>query len=145
MYHELLAKATDTEVPRGVINYIADKYGVGPKSMQRVWNKRKEGSSPTEVVRSIRKRRSETSRKSVDVEEVSAALQNDSFSSRQTVRETAEATVIPKSTLHDVLNRGDMDRESNHLDPILTEKNKLYRIRWAMSFIDKGTLQFDDM
>ena len=63
---------------------------------------------------------------------------------RSNLRSLACATEISKSTLHRRLKEGDIRRHSSAVRPMLSEKNKVERVRFALSHIRSNGL-FEDM
>lgn len=146
VYHDLLAVVRDGRIPKGAFMTTAAKFGVYWKTVSRIWKRQSTAGNSLDVVHAIKKdRKGKCGRKRVDAKSVNDALRAVPFSRRGTLRDCAEATGFKKSTLWDVLKRGEIDRISNTLKPVLTEKNKIERIRWAVSFIHPRTLMFEGM
>ena len=61
---------------------------------------------------------------------------------RKTYRSLSRASGIPKSTLHDVKSRGGLERHTSRTKPVLTEKNKIERVRFALSFTKNNAPYF---
>lgn len=81
----------------------------------------------------------------VDAEAVNTALTSLTYSRRRTLRDAVEATKFNMSTLWNFLKRGDIKRHSNTFTPLLIDANKISRLQWALSHIDKYTLRFNSM
>lgn len=123
LYQCLLAKSTDMKLPRGFMNETAEKFGVSKRTVQRIWKRRKDAKTETEVVKELRNRRKgRCGRKRVDVKAVSEALRDVPSEKRRSLRECAEATGFPKSTLWNVLKRGEIGRDGSSKKPLLPDE-----------------------
>ncbi|RHY26140.1 hypothetical protein DYB32_007848, partial [Aphanomyces invadans] len=54
---------------------------------------------------------------------------------RTTLRYIAHAVGVPASTLKDYYKRGLMVKHNSHIKPMLTDANKVARVKWAMDFV----------
>jgi hypothetical protein len=59
---------------------------------------------------------------------------------RSTLRSMSAAVKEPLASVFRVFKEGRLTRVSNTLKPRLTEENKLRRIEFALSFVDRNTL-----
>lgn len=70
------------------------------------------------------------------------ALKSLSIRRRRTYRLAAQGTGTSVGALYRAFKRGDLNRRCSGLNPGLTEKNKLERLKFCLSFIDPKTRQF---
>lgn len=146
LYQFLLRKSSGERIPKGITSQAAEQFGVSARSVQRIWSYGKGQQNEIAVVQSLKKRRKGRSgRKRVDEEAVKEALRAVPFSQRRTLRGCSAATGFAVTTLWKVLQRGAIRRMSNSLKPVLTEENKIARVKWALSHIDENSLQFSSM
>ena len=78
--------------------------------------------------------------KPIPDEIISDALKNTTLRQRKTIRHAAASIGCSFGTLVNVMKRGVVKKESSSLKPSLTPKNKIQRINWCLSFVDKRTM-----
>lgn len=76
---------------------------------------------------------------------VNERLRNTPLRNRKTLRDAAAAVGVPPTTLWKVLKREEIKCVSSTVRPLLTDKNKITRLVWALSWIDRDTMRFDVM
>ena len=87
------------KLPYGTYTKVAAKFGIGRMTAKYIWDGRENFD--------FKKRRSTRGRKAKRTnEEILEAVKNVPWSQRTTLRKLAEATDIPKSTLHRKMKEG---------------------------------------
>lgn len=146
IYQDLLSEPCNGDLPYGCIENVAAKYKVDRRPISRIWKRGTQSATSIEAFRAARSfKKGKSGRPKKNADEISCALKGTPYRKRRTVRDTAAAIGIAKSTLWDILKRGDMRRTSKSLKPILTSESKLKRVKWVLSHIDPRTRRFSDM
>ena len=139
IYDHLLEKTVNGKLPRGSMTSASTIFNVSRSTIYRIW---KRGKSS---------RVSSTSNANVDsrikansgrrVKRTPSGLKNTirelPLNKRRTIRLMAEASGIPRSTLHRAKKSGWIRRHTNSIKPKLTTENKIRRMRFAISFISR--------
>jgi hypothetical protein len=77
--------------------------------------------------------------------ELQKKLKDLPFEKRRTMRDISVNMQVSTSVVNKMLQVGKIRRHVNRVKPLLTDKNKLSRVQYAMSYIDVETLSFDKM
>lgn len=146
MFMELQAMSVNGKLPKKSIDKMADKFDVSHATVKRIWARRKEASSAEDIPAAVRtKRKGRCGRHRIDSKKVGDALKSAPLTRRRTVRDAAEVCGIAHSTLWKILSRQEIRRVSTSIKPLLTKQNKIDRLKWALSFVDGESLNFDSM
>ena len=125
IYIDLRVEVEDNVLPYGALTKTTKKYGVHLRTVSRIWSRAKDYSTTLAAVKALKKRKKGVvGRPRKNIDDVNEAMKASPYSQRGTLRDTAVAIGIPKSTLWDLLKKGDVKRVSNTIKPILTPQNK---------------------
>ena len=140
IYHALLAQWTGKGFPYGAINEIANKFGVSRWTVRRYWKLGQDAEGPEHVAEAIKTRKKgRVGRKRISPDVLKRALKALPKRRRRTFRHVAKATGISIWALWNALKRRDIKRRYSVLRPRLTAANKVERLRFVLSFINKET------
>ncbi|WCJ20989.1 hypothetical protein M5689_003183 [Euphorbia peplus] len=134
---ELVKESRNGRVPTKVIEEVASIFSVSKRTVYKVWHAAKflihglRDSSPS-VVKKVGRHR-----KNINFE----LVKNISLSKRTNIRSLSKALGEPKSTVHRRIKEGSLRPHSNALKPYLTNENKIARLEFCLSMIDKGTIE----
>ena len=130
VFQELLAKSTNGKLPKRAVVETAEKFKTSTRTVKRIWQRRKDATSPEEVVDALRSRRKgRCGRPRKDADAVIDALRAVPLRHRRTLRHAAEATGIAKSTLRRCLKEQEIKRVRPSLKPLLTDEKKIMRLK----------------
>ncbi|KAF0731176.1 hypothetical protein Ae201684P_011923 [Aphanomyces euteiches] len=150
-YEQLLEMSVEGELPRGAFQCAAQRFGCSRLTIARVWKRGrasiKEGLAAADTSSKIKGNSGrKCTRSSAAIEEAIKAV---SHLNRQTLRTLAVKASIPKTTiLRHMKQNPRLKARSNYVKPMLTEDNKLERLKFAMSFprpSSSGSHFFDNM
>nr|XP_017221385.1 PREDICTED: uncharacterized protein LOC108198123 [Daucus carota subsp. sativus] len=106
------------------------------RTVQRIWKRARETSINGMVdVSHLKAKNCGRKRVQVDLEQ----LKTVPLSKRTTIRSTAYAIKVSKSTLHRCFKDGKIRRNSNSIKPLLTNKNKENRVEFCLSMLDANS------
>ena len=143
---EMLAVSVNMKLPRGTYAKVADKYGVSERTMESIWSKRAAGDTVEDVMCALRsKKPGNRGGPRIDEDALNEALRNTPLRKRKTFRHASASTGYPRSTIHRALQRGELRRKKSTLKPIVTDKNKIARLKWCLNFIDERIKAFHSM
>ncbi|OWZ09545.1 hypothetical protein PHMEG_00017735, partial [Phytophthora megakarya] len=124
---------------RGAIKSAVAAFGIGHKSVKKIWQMRSnvEALSVSRRVQPARGRR-------LTVQEVVELVQAVPLCQRQTQRALSAASGIPRTTLQRYLADGSLRKASSRVKPTLTPAHKTKRLQWALAHvkIPLGTVLF---
>ncbi|KAK1360341.1 hypothetical protein POM88_044815 [Heracleum sosnowskyi] len=140
IYMSLLEKSLNGKLKKGTTKAVALLFSVSMTTVQRIWRRAKE-SSNIEGVDVSHRRTKNCGRKRVQFN--SEQFKNIPLSRRTSLRSIACAMNVSQTTLSRWKKRGDIKRHTNPLKPLLKDENKISRLKFCMSMLDKETLPHD--
>jgi hypothetical protein len=138
IYEALLERSMHGRLKRNTTTRVAEMFQVSRYQVQRVWRRVKECRSQGIPVDVSSRKPKNGGRKKVQ-DDLSVVL-SVPLHRRTTIRSLAEAIGVPKSSLHRWFKQGKLRRHSNALKPLLTEANKIDRLRWCIYMLDPNTM-----
>ena len=142
VYLYLLQKANGKKkLPDGVRTDAATKFEISARTVSKIWAKGRDVTpeQSAEVLKSFSpKKKLKCGRKSRHIP--ADAIKAVPVKKRRTVRALSRQINIPKSTLQDAISNGKIKRHSNAIKPLLTESNKIGRLRYCLAQIIPATL-----
>ncbi len=117
------------------------KFWVTPGYVIRCWRKYKQGILDTEnrdLVKSLKWLPGSGHARKISVAELHKKVKAVPFQYRKNVMTLAFKIGIPKSTVHDALKKGLLKHTRISIMPILTDKNKVDRVNYCLSFVQDG-------
>jgi hypothetical protein len=139
IYETLLAISKDGKTPFKAFYPLAQQYGVSERTIRRVWNRARNSlvsGSGHAVLTSLRFGRKGPTSVSLNAEAYKAI----DLRLRRTIRSAANAAGVSKSVLHRKLQTGEIRRHTNAIKPLLTEENKLKRLKFALNEANSESL-----
>lgn len=144
--HSLLRCAQGCKLQRGVIEDLAKKYGKSTKTIHRIWIQAKNCMNQETPINVMSRKKQNCGRKKHDRQIQLNAVTTVPWNQRSTLRSLSHAIKIPRSSLHDLMKRdAKIKRISSAIKPLLTEKNKIERLKFCLSMVDSATGFFDTM
>ena len=133
---DLFADSKDGTLRHGALEATADKYNCDWRTVRLLWkryNEQKEAGvgAPHQTFR----RKGNSGRKCIELEELRERLQDMPLNHRTTVRRLAAALDIPRSTLHENLKTLGLRAHSDAIKPFLTDAGNLERVRWVLRWV----------
>ena len=139
------------ELRRGALSAVAKNFFRGRSTIRKIWILAKENSEKPEILAftgETRKKGRVGRKKKWNREQIKMRLRNLPIHMRKTFRSMSAALNIPKSTLHKVKTKEKcvIIPHRNAIKPVLTEKNKYERMRYAVehTFEVDGIIYYDD-
>lgn len=130
----------------GSIESIANQFECSTRTVERIWARAKSAESCLEVAEAIQNQKKENvGRKRKTPEDLQERLLAIPQEDRSTLRDTAASLEITLTSLWREVKRGEVRKESVYMRPTLTNLNKIQRLKFATSFVDPDTLDFDNM
>jgi hypothetical protein len=118
---------SDGTLPKGTKTLVATQYSCHRNTIQRVWNARDLEPAPV--------RPGPTPR--FTTEEIVTLIESVPLSERTSIRATAAAARLPKSTLQDYVGKGKpLRRRTGRVKPALTDAHKTERLQFALSHVE---------
>lgn len=130
IYLELLAKTNPPVLRRGVSKEVAQKFGVPPRVVQRIWRQGQDAGGLCGVVNKLTKN---CGRKRIEID--MEAIKSVPLRERTTFQDLANALGVKKSTLHNRYKEGYFRRHTNDLKFALTDDNKKARVEYCLSML----------
>lgn len=142
----LLQLKKDEKLKHGAINKIAADFGVTRLTVSRIWHAAQIQYSEGKICADVSsKKKEKCGRKRKDYSENVAKIQDVPFNRRGSIRSLSFAIGIPKSTLFDIFKRGNnFKRISSTIKPLLTDQNKLARLKFCLSKV-RPDGRFEDL
>ncbi|KAH9150486.1 hypothetical protein AeRB84_006680 [Aphanomyces euteiches] len=137
VYRLLLERSVEGKLKHGTIAIVLRIVGCHWRTVSRLWAQARASIDKGSLVADVAVKRkgnpgAKSRRSSDEVEEAKSVALDD----RQTLRSTAEKSGIPKTTILRHMKTSSILRaRSNHVKPILTTKNQVWRVRHAMSLL----------
>ena len=119
---------------RGAINDVATLFGVSRLTVSNLWKRANESIAEGSPFMNVESRKSNCGRKRKDID--LAAIVEVPLNQRGTVRSTASALSVPKSSLFRSIKRGEIRSHSSSVKPFLTETNMAERVEFCKSHIN---------
>ncbi|WCJ29059.1 hypothetical protein M5689_010721 [Euphorbia peplus] len=138
LYQLLLQKSKDGKLTRGVTKKVAIEFSVSMRTVQRIWKQAKNNSGPFVNV-SHRKTNCGRKRVQVDLNRIRAIH----LHKRTTFASLACAAKISQTTLFRKFKSGEIRRHSNAIKPHLKEENKILRLKFCISMLERNSLPHD--
>ncbi|CEG35741.1 uncharacterized protein PHALS_05143 [Plasmopara halstedii] len=148
----LLRVSIELRPPPGAIGSSATKYGCSTDQISRLWRRTTKDIKAGEPINYNSGRKGKSGRKTRLTPEFRHAL-NDAIElipleDRSDIRTLANTLGIPKSTLHDYFLAGVFRCHTARAKPMLTDKQRIDRVKFAASFVQRGPgvcIRFDSM
>jgi len=115
----LLKRCKERTLERGAIKDVATTFGIDRNTVGKIWSRALESSSDTSVPMDVSRRLYLSGRKKKDYSSQLQKLSTIPLKRRSTLRSTAEACGIPKTTLIAMMKDGQIIRHSNGNKPFL--------------------------
>ncbi|KAL8107287.1 hypothetical protein AgCh_023913 [Apium graveolens] len=136
IYIALLKKSVNGKLKWGTTKAVANEFSVTMRTVQRIWKRAKETSNGVVNVSHLKIKNCGRKRVQIDLQQ----LKSIPLSKLTTLRSTAYAIKVAKSTLFRCLKRGGkIRRHSNSIKPFLIDKNKRSRVEFCLSMLDKNS------
>lgn len=140
----LLQRSVDGAIPKGGISAVAKQLEVSRQTVSSLWARAKESVKGNGSCMDVSSRKSKCGRKRKH-ENISTELLQIPLNRRGTIRSSAKALNIPKSTFHERIKGGEVRPHSNAVKPFLTEMNMQARLDFCRSHLNVEKGRFDDL
>ncbi len=132
---QLMLHSKDGRLPKGIVSFLASDFNVGRATVYRIWKKVLNGLITGRL--DLTTNKNKCGRKPhYNMEILQSKIVALPPWKRMTVRRSAGSLGIPRSTFQFMVkNKGLAMRHSNTTKPLLTEKNKEDRLKFAMDFV----------
>lgn len=120
------------KLKKGTTKMISSLYPVSIRVIQRIWKQLKDVGDVSH------KKTKNCGRKRVQIDHTQ--FRNVPLSKRTTLRSLSCALNISKSSLARLLNHGTIRRHSNAIKPFLKEENKISRLNFCLSMLERGSI-----
>ncbi|KAF0706140.1 hypothetical protein AaE_014255 [Aphanomyces astaci] len=146
VYHALLSRSMNGKLPRGALSATAQLFQCHLRTVSRVWTRAQSslraGAMLADVSMKFKGNSGQVATRSP--KDIELAIKAVSHNGRQTLRDMAAQSGIPKTTIvrHMKVNPK-LKAMSSYSKPMLTDDNKVQRMKHALSFIptlSKGTI-----
>lgn len=145
VYQELLTMLkVDGKPVKGSFSVVAVHFGVGWRTISRIWSRAKEDVAAGALVPCVATHFKNCGRTKSN-KDVFSVLTSIPFSRRTTLRSMAAASGIPRSTLGRLVKEGAIRPHSNSIKPLLTNCNKIARLQFCLSMLQPSSNSFHDM
>ncbi len=141
LYHDLVSLSMDMNLSRKTYGVSSKKYGGFQITVKKIWSSRNQGNTTGEVVQSAGlNRKVNCGKHLLDINESIESLMSVPPRLRQIHVPASEAIGILASTLRDFLQRLSIWRKNKCINPLLSEKNKIQRLKWYLEFVENFSL-----
>ncbi|XP_015165532.1 uncharacterized protein [Solanum tuberosum] len=137
LYEMLLAKSVNGKLGQGVRKMVASHFSVSLRTVYRIW---KQSGYGTQNDVSRRKAKN-CGRKRIEID--MNRFREIPLRKRTTLRTLACSLDVNKSTLGRRLKGKEIQRHSNTIKPFLTEQNKISRLQFCLSMVDRDSIPDD--
>lgn len=148
-YQKLLRISRNGKLPHGSITQTAQEFNVSRLTIHRLWKRGQESSSNPRVPANVNSRKFNSGSKRREVSELQEKLKALSIGERTSLRRMETKTGISKSSLHRAVQAGEILSHSSSIKPLLTGKNELNRVKFALDHIHYNprtdTYQFNNL
>ena len=142
----LLSHSVNGKLSRGQIAEAAEAVNCHRNSISAIWKRHNETKTAQNHVGDVSSRITLNSgRIGYNYNELKQKLKELPFQKRRTMRDISVNMNVSTSVVNKMLQLGKIRRHVNRVKPLLTDKNKLSRVEYAMSFIEPKTMMFDKM
>lgn len=136
IYQFLLRKSSNGKLKYGSMAYIAKQFETSTRTVRRIWTAGNQTSATEKIPANVdSKKKGNSGRKGRNIADIQSAVQRTPIHKRTTLRSLEASTKIPRSSLHRAKKNGHIFRHSNPVHPLLTEENKIERLRHALSHV----------
>ncbi|ETN11218.1 hypothetical protein PPTG_10165 [Phytophthora nicotianae INRA-310] len=142
--NDLLFSCRDGKVPHGTC--LAKDYGCHWHSIKRIWNRYRENVALGIADGAPESRiKGNLGRKPYDRSELAAKLKEVPIFERHRVAATTARIGVSASLIRALLDEGHLTRRLRRIKPLLSDDNKIQRMKHTLTFIDEQTYQFENM
>ena len=147
VYIFLKAHTTDGKLSRGAIQDASEEFGVNRQSISKIKKLTKDVTDASELLLILKPKANSRGRKGYTQDQIKASVGPVPMNRRRTYRVLAKASKIPRSVLHRAMKSGKLWRHSSSVKPLLTEQNKVDRVKFSLSFVREQApdLPFNEM
>lgn len=142
VFNALLVESIDGHLPHGAFTKVGVEFNVDRKTISRIWQRGCKSLDDGALLPEVSKRHRGRQKKHVDV---AARVEAVPISRRGTIRSLSAAIGIPRSTLGELVQKGEIRRHSNSIKPLLTDLNKVARLRFCLEMLKPESAIFQDM
>ncbi|KAF0698104.1 Aste57867_11255 [Aphanomyces stellatus] len=150
-YELLLARSDDGKLPYGAVSSVARHYKCHRATISRLWARARRsvlaGSPVADTAARIRG--NSGGKRLRTAEEIEATIKAVPQEDRQTLRSLEASSGIKKTTIiRHMKENMKLKGRSNYVKPLLTDANKITRLRYALNILlpgSNGTHFFDNM
>lgn len=133
VYQALLTKLKNDRPAKGSFNEVAQRFNVNSKTISRIWKQANASLSNGELVPNLKTQHKPKIPKNRDITSMVTEVP---LSRRTTLRSLAAATGVPTTTLWRKMKEGAIRRHSNSIKPLLTEENRVARLKFCLSMME---------
>lgn len=145
----LLSLSTDFRLEKGAIKEVAANFCCSTKTISRLWKRTAQGMKDGHMDGYQAQRKGRCGRRRLISAENAVQLWERieliPHADRQDIRTLADRLGMSPSTLHRYFMEKLFRRHSAALKPLLTTKNRIDRVKFALSFVDEPAMQFDPL
>ena len=141
----LLSRSNGKKLQHGAIAAVAKEHHLTRKSVTDLWQRGLESVKNGAGFMDVSNNKSNCGRKKKDYSDEMAAMKDVSHTKRRTIRSTAAAVGIPKSTFHGRKKEGIIRVHSSSAKPLLTDDNKRHRVDFCLQRINPERDLFESM
>lgn len=129
----MIANSNNGKPRYGAVSDAVVKFGVSRRTIHRIQKEAKDPTVCDSITESFKPKTGTRGRKRTNLEKLEKSIKPVHFNRRRTYRSFGRASGIPKSTLFDLKKRGDLTKYTVHTKPVLSEKNKADRVKFALA------------
>ncbi|ETP46622.1 hypothetical protein F442_07146 [Phytophthora nicotianae P10297] len=142
--NDLLFSCRDGKVPHGTC--LAKDYGCHWHSIKRIWNRYRENVALGIADGAPESRiKGNLGRKPYDRSELAAKLKEVPIFECHRVAATTARIGVSASLIRALLDEGHLTRRLRRIKPLLSDDNKIQRMKHTLTFIDEQTYQFENI
>ena len=144
----LLEKTTCKKLEQGTLSEAAEKFNVSLSAVKRIRSMSLKQTDHLDLVKVLKKKYKGTEgRKHIDKTMLQAKVRQSHIKIRGTFDSLSSATGISASTLFRALKRSDLASEGRKFHSYVTIKNRINRVKWCLSHVDRhlASLPFSSM
>ncbi len=133
----LLRVSINDKLPYGSLTKCAKLFNVSSRTIKRVWERANVKGNDVFTPLDVQSRSKNRGRKGISMNDIISKVSQLSINKRTTLRSMSTHTGINKSTLHRAKQKGILRRHSESVKPRLTDSNKLRRVEFILSSINR--------
>ena len=142
----LLASLVNGKIPHGMFQKAAEKFSCTRWTIKRIWDRYNASKEAGKVYGNVDSQiKARSGRKGYDTIELMERIRTVPYHKRRKIARLAKALKVSTCVLQRLRKKGILRKHSNKIKPLITEENKLQRVKFASSWIDEKTLLFDPM